>query len=136
MNQELTTLIRDAMPLASLLGFEALKGGQEHVAVRGSWAPAHCTAGGVLHGGYLMALADVAAATLAFLNVPPGAKTATIEAKTNFLAAVREGAVTARAELVHKGRTTIVLQVDVRDDAGRLVTRTLQTQAVIGAGGG
>jgi uncharacterized protein (TIGR00369 family) len=78
-----------------------------------------------------MTLADTAAAALAFLNVPEGASTATIEAKTNFLAAVRKGCVTARAELVHKGRTTIVLQVDVRDDDGRLVSRTLQTQAVI-----
>jgi acyl-coenzyme A thioesterase PaaI-like protein len=39
--------------------------------------------------------------------------------------------VTASAELVHKGRRTIVLQVDTTDEAGRLVTRTLQTQAVI-----
>ena len=78
-----------------------------------------------------MSLADVAAATLAFLNLPAGATTATIEAKTNFLAAVREGSVTARAELVHAGRATIVLQVDIRDDNGKLVTRTLQTQAVI-----
>jgi len=34
------------------------------------------------------------------------------------------------------GRTTIVVQVDVADDAGKLVSRTLQTQAVIEAGGG
>jgi uncharacterized protein (TIGR00369 family) len=90
----------------------------------------------VLHGGYLMTLADSAAATLAYLNVPTGATTATIEAKTNFLASVREGSVTARAELVHAGRRTIVIQVDVTDDAGRLVTRTLQTQAVIEGNGG
>jgi acyl-coenzyme A thioesterase PaaI-like protein len=43
--------------------------------------------------------------------------------------------VTARAELVHKGRTTIVVQTDVTDDAGRLVSRTLQTQAVRGGEG-
>ena len=43
---------------------------------------------------------------------------------------------TASAEPVHVGRATIVVQVDVTDDGGRLVTRTLQTQAVIAAGGG
>jgi 1,4-dihydroxy-2-naphthoyl-CoA hydrolase len=131
MDEALTAAIRDAMPLAGHLGFEGVEGGPERVVLRGTWAPEHCTAAGLLHGGYLMTLADAAAATLAYLNVPPGATTATIEAKTNFLAAVREGAVTAHAELVHKGRTTMVLQVDVRDDAGRLVSRTLQTQAVI-----
>jgi 1,4-dihydroxy-2-naphthoyl-CoA hydrolase len=131
MDASLTAAIREAMPLAAHLGFEGVDGGPERVVLRGRWASEHCTAAGVLHGGYLMTLADAAAATLAYLNVPPGATTATIEAKTNFLAAVREGAVTAHAELVHKGRTTMVLQVDVRDDTGRLVSRTLQTQAVI-----
>lgn len=135
MDQSLTALVRDAMPLAALLGFEGMEGGPDGVTLRGDWAEERCTAAGVLHGGYLMALADAAAATLAFLNLPAGAGTSTIEAKTNFLAAVRQGSVTARAELVHKGRTTIVVQTDVTDDAGRLVSRTLQTQAVLqGAG--
>lgn len=136
MDERLTTMIREAMPLAALLGFEAVEGGPGAVVVRGAWAPERCTAAGVLHGGYLMSLADAAAATLAHLNLPVGAATATIEAKTNFLAAVRQGSVTARAEPVHVGRTTIVVQVDVRDDTGRLVSRTLQTQAVIAPAGG
>lgn len=128
-------MIREAMPLAALLGFEAVEGGPDAVVLQGSWTEERCTAAGVLHGGYLMALADSAAATLAFLNVPEGATTSTIEAKTNFLAAVRGGVVTARAELVHKGRTTIVVQTDVSDATGRLVSRTLQTQAVLRDGG-
>jgi uncharacterized protein (TIGR00369 family) len=136
MDERVTATIRGAMPLAALLGFEGVEAGPGAVVVRGAWAEDRCTAAGVLHGGYLMTLADSAAATLAFLNVPPGATTATIESKTNFLAAVREGTVTARAELVHAGRTTIVVQVDVTDDGDRLVSRTLQTQAVIGSDGG
>jgi uncharacterized protein (TIGR00369 family) len=128
-------MVREAMPLAALLGFEAVEGGPDAVVLRGAWADERCTAAGALHGGYLMALADSAAATLAFFNLPDGAATSTIEAKTNFLAAVREGTVTARAELVHKGRTTIVVQTDVTDGTGRLVSRTLQTQAVLQGGG-
>jgi uncharacterized protein (TIGR00369 family) len=128
---DLTTMIREAMPLAGHLGFEGLESGPEEVVLRATWAPEHCTAAGILHGGFLMTLADTAAATLAFLNLPAGATTATIEAKTNFLAAVRQGVVTAHAARVHAGRRTIVIQVDVTDDGGRLVSRTLQTQAVI-----
>ena len=131
MDDALTTMIRDAMPLTEHLGFEGVEGGKDAVVLRGAWAPERCTAAGVLHGGYLMTLADAAAATLAFLNLPADASTATIEAKTNFLAAVRAGDVTARAEVVHAGRRTIVVQVDVSDDTGKLVSRTLQTQAVI-----
>ena len=131
MDESLTAMIREAMPLAALLGFEAVDAGPDTVTLRGTWSEERCTAAGVLHGGYLMALADSAAATLAFLTLPTGATTSTIEAKTNFLAAVREGTVTARAELVHRGRTTIVVQTDVTDAAGRLVSRTIQTQAVV-----
>src|SRR6476620_10371473 len=127
MDESLSRLIRDAMPLAAELGFEGIEGGPEAVVLRGA---------GVLHGGYLMSLADTAAATLAYLNLPPGATTATIEAKTNFLTAVRSGFVTARAEPVHVGRRTIVVQVDVHDDRRRLATRTIQTQAVIEEAGG
>ena len=40
-----------------------------------------------------MTLADAAGAVCAFLNLPAGARTTTIESKTNFLGAVREGEV-------------------------------------------
>ena len=136
MDDRVTAMIRDAMPLAALLAFEGVAAGPEAVVVRGTWAEERCTAAGVLHGGYLMTLADSAAATLAYLNVPTGATTATIEAKTNFLTAVHDGVVTARAEPVHVGRRTIVVQVDVHDDRRRLATRTIQTQAVIEETGG
>jgi uncharacterized protein (TIGR00369 family) len=105
------------------------------VVARLAWAPERCTAAGVLHGGALMTLADAAAATCAFLALPTDATgTTTIESKTNFLRAVRSGWVTATAELVHTGRTTIVVQTDLRDDNGQLVARTLQTQAVLRTG--
>ena len=39
----------------------------------------------VLHGGALMSLADTLGAVATFLNLPPGAGTATLESKTNFL---------------------------------------------------
>ena len=71
MDESLSRLIRDAMPLAAELGFEGIEGGPEAVVLRGAWAPERCTAAGVLHGGYLMALADTAAAALAYLNLPP-----------------------------------------------------------------
>ena len=103
MDDGLTTMIRESMPLAALLGFEGVESGPDAVVLRGRWAAEHCTATGVLHGGYLMTLADCAAATLAFLNLPADAHTATIEGKTNFLAAVREGSVTAQRRSCTRG---------------------------------
>lgn len=124
------------MPFAGVLGIELLGSTPEEVRARVAWDPSRCTSGGVLHGGVLMGLADSAAAICAFLNLPEGsAGTATIESKTNFLRAVRDGHVEAIARPLHAGRTTIVVDTELRDAAGRLVARTTQTQAVLpGAG--
>lgn len=89
------------------------------------------TLGGALHGGTLMAFADTVGGTAAFLALPPGAGTATIESKTNFFAAGRTGVVRAEATPLHKGRRTTVWQTRVTDDAGKLLSLTIQTQAVI-----
>jgi 1,4-dihydroxy-2-naphthoyl-CoA hydrolase len=129
--QDLTELVNEQMPLGATLGMRT-RGGPDEVETTLEWAPELCTAAGVLHGGVLMALADSCGAVCAFLNLPPGATTSTIESKTNFFAAVREGEVLARAKPLHRGRTTIVVETDVFDAAGKRVARTTQTQAVVG----
>ena len=78
-----------------------------------------------------MALADTAGATCAFLNLPEGAGTSTIESKTNFLRAVRSGTVTATSRPLHAGRTVVVVETDVTDADSRLVAKVIQTQAVL-----
>jgi 1,4-dihydroxy-2-naphthoyl-CoA hydrolase len=67
----------------------------------------------------------------AFLNLPEGAGTSTIESKTNFFRGVREGTLVGQARPVHVGRTTIGVQTEVRNAAGKLVSLTFQTQAVL-----
>src|SRR5690349_18943220 len=103
------------LPFAELAGVEVTATAKDEVRARMAWSEQRCTAGGVLHGGALMTLADTAAATCAFLNLPEGALTTTIESKTNFLRAVREGSVEAVARPVHVGRTVIVVQTDIHD---------------------
>lgn len=119
------------MPFAVATGVEVKTAAPDEVIGALTWSPERCTAGGVLHGGALMTLADTIGALCAFLNLPPGAATSTIESKTNLFRAVREGAVTATARPLHVGRTTIAVQTEVRDDAGKLVAVTTQTQAVL-----
>ncbi|MGD9705194.1 MAG: PaaI family thioesterase [Acidimicrobiia bacterium] len=129
----LTSMLRSLMPFADVLGLVGVRGVADEVVVHGEWAPERCTAGGVLHGGYLMALADSTGAACAVFNLPPDSITSTIESKTNFFRPVTEGAVTVRSSPVHVGRTTIVVQTDVTRADGALVTRTTQTQAVLPA---
>jgi uncharacterized protein (TIGR00369 family) len=89
------------------------------------------TVRGTLHGGALMALADAAGGTATILNLPEGAATATIESKTNFFAAGKSGTVRAETTPLHKGRSTMVWQTRVTDESGKLLSLTIQTQAVL-----
>jgi len=131
---DLTATARASMPFAEVLGLELIATSPDEVRARISWEERLCTAGGILHGGALMSLADAAGAYGAFLNLPEGAaRTATIESKTNFFRAVREGHVVATSRPLHRGRTTIVVETDLHDAAGKHVARVTQTQAVLGS---
>jgi uncharacterized protein (TIGR00369 family) len=118
------------MPFAERLGLRVDAATKDEVCGSLDWAEELCTAGGVLHGGALMAAADSVGALCAYLNLPEGASTATIESKTNFFRAVRGGTVTLTASPMHVGRSSIVVQTDVRDAEGRRVALVIQTQAV------
>jgi uncharacterized protein (TIGR00369 family) len=121
-----------SMPFFELIGAELVSASPDEVRARLAWEESRCTAGGVLHGGALMTLADSAGAVCAFLNLPEGADaTATIESKTNFFRAVRDGSVHATSRPLHRGRATIVIETDLHDDSGRHIGRVTQTQAVL-----
>jgi 1,4-dihydroxy-2-naphthoyl-CoA hydrolase len=124
--------LNEAMPFGAVLGIEVDEASPEGVRGGLQWAPERCTAGGILHGGALMGLADSLGGLCAFLNLPDGATgTATVESKTNFFRGVRDGRVTGVAKPLHIGRTFIVVQTDLRDDEGRHVAQVTQTQAVL-----
>lgn len=128
-----TELVQRLMPLCATLGVRVLAYRPEQVELALDWAPGLCTSGGMLHGGIIMTLADSAAGVCALLNLPQAAQgTATIEGKTNFMAAIRSGTATAVSRPLHVGGRTIVVETDVRTGDGRLAARTLQTQAVLG----
>ena len=101
--------------------------------VRGSlpWSPERCTTSGVMHGGAVMSLADTVGAVCAFLNLPAGAGTATVQSATNFFRGVRDGTLHATAQPLHVGRSFIVVRTDLTDDQDRLAGQTTQTQAVL-----
>jgi 1,4-dihydroxy-2-naphthoyl-CoA hydrolase len=122
--------LRDAMPFAALVGIELLEASPELVRGRLDWSPERCTAGGLMHGAALMALADSCGGVCAFLNLPEGAAgTSTIESKTNFLRAVREGALSATTRPLHRGRTLMVVETELALDDGKLAAKVTQSQA-------
>ena len=127
-------MLHETAPFAASLGAELVSAAPDEVRLRLRWSPELTTAGAIMHGGALMALADMGGAVCAYLNLPEGAtSTATIESKTNFLRALRDGHVDAVSRPLHVGRTTIVVDTDLRDGDDRLIARTTQTQAVLSA---
>ncbi len=87
---------------------------------------------GALHGGALMTLADNAAGTSAYINIPADKSNTTIESKTNFMRGVSIGdTVTARSVPLHVGRTTIVLQITMSRSDGKTVAVTTQTHMIL-----
>jgi 1,4-dihydroxy-2-naphthoyl-CoA hydrolase len=88
---------------------------------------------GVMHGGAIMAMADTLGGAGTIANLPDGARTVTIESKTNFFAAISVGDI-ARGEAtpLHRGRTTMVWQTKITRGDGRLAALVTQTQMVIG----
>ena len=119
------------MPFAQSVGVEIESATPERVEGRLPWSAERCTAGGTMHGGALMTLADSVGAACAFLNLPPGAGTATVTSSTSMLRGVRSGVARAIATPLHVGRSFITVVVDVTDDEGRPVARVTQTQAVL-----
>ena len=127
-NPELTKLTHSLMPFASQLGLEVVSGNAERVVAHAVWSAERCTTANVLHGGFLMGVADCVGAMCAGFNLPQGAMTSTIESKTNFFRGVTEGEVRIESTPIHVGRTTIVVQTDITRPDGKLVTRTIQTR--------
>ena len=125
-----TDLIRN-MPFMHQCGIAIASATRDEVKGSMAWRTELCTTFGVLHGGALMAMADSLGAICAFMNLPDSTMTSTIESKTNFFRPVSKGTVHGTATPVHVGKTTIVVQTDLRDDAGKRVALVTQTQAVI-----
>ncbi len=132
MDSNLTVIVeRHRGTLAELLGIRFIAASPDRVVAEFSFRDALTTVGGSLHGGALMAFADTVGAAATMLNLPSGASTTTIESKTNFFAAGRSGTVRAEATPLHRGKRTMVWQTRTTDEAGRLLSLTIQTQMVL-----
>jgi uncharacterized protein (TIGR00369 family) len=120
------------MPFAALMGVEVVEATKTRVVGRLSVREDLCTSGHILHGGACMAFADTLGALAGFLNLPPGARTTTLESKTNFLASARVGdIITGEVAALHVGRRSSVWQIRITNADGRLLAMVIQTQMTI-----
>jgi 1,4-dihydroxy-2-naphthoyl-CoA hydrolase len=130
--QTLQSLLDPVFP--GLMGVTLEVAEPDRVVARMTVRPDLCTSGSILHGGAFMAFADTLGAVATVLNMPAGARTTTIESKTNFLSGAPAGT-TVRAECtpIHRGRTTMVWQTVISAESGKRCAVVIQTQLVMPA---
>ena len=121
-----------SLPFAELMGVEVVEASKERVVGRLTVRENLCTAGHILHGGAYMAFADTLGAVAGFLNLAPGARTTTLESKTNFLGGAKLGeTITGESTPLHIGRRSSVWQTRITSAEGRLLALVIQTQMTL-----
>jgi uncharacterized protein (TIGR00369 family) len=123
----------DAMPFSKLMGVRVTAASAEAVEGEIIVREDLCTAGGIMHGGAIMAFADALGAVGAVASLPEGAGgTTTIESKTNFLGAAPVGStVKGRSLPLKSGRRMSVWQTMIETAEGKPVAVVIQTQLVL-----
>ena len=129
---EIGKRILSNQPFPTLMGVEVLSAEKEMVRAQLVVRADLCTAGHIMHGGAIMAFADALGAIGAVLNMPREANTTTIESKTNFIGAAKEGSmVIGESTPVHVGKRTSVWQTRITREDGKLVAIVTQTQMIL-----
>ncbi|WP_139959337.1 PaaI family thioesterase [Flavicella sediminum] len=87
---------------------------------------------GLLHGGATVALAESVGSAASHLFVDNKKFIVKgIEITANHLKSKKSGIVTARASLLHKGRTTHLWKIEVKDEEGQLISFCKLTNIVL-----
>jgi uncharacterized protein (TIGR00369 family) len=131
--QEFERIVHGAIagsPFASKLGVEALEVAVDRVRMRLPWKPDHVTIADMVHGGAIASLVDIAATGAAWAtpDQAPGSRGTTIGFSISYLSAARACDLLAEARVVQRGRSIVVIEVDVHGgNAGTHVARALVT---------
>ena len=105
-------------PFVQLLGVEIVEVSPDRSRLRLELRPEFLNPHGLVHGGALFTLADNAAGCAASTD---GRVYVTQESDIHFLCAQSSGAVTAEARVIHRGRSTVLAEVSLTDEEGRLL---------------
>ena len=114
-------------PYGTLAGLEtvAIDEGESRWAMH--IGPEHANPMGTVHGGVLCDLGDAAMGTAYMSTVEPDESFTTVDLAANFLRPVRTGRIEAVGRVVHRGRTIGLVECDITNEEGELVSRLSST---------
>ncbi len=113
------------------LGIEFLEVGDDYIVGRVPVNRQTCQPYGLLHGGVSVTLAETLGSCGAAFSCPPDYKAVGLDINANHLRGSTSGWVTGTARPVHRGRTTHVWQIDLRNDDGELTCTSRITMAIL-----
>jgi 1,4-dihydroxy-2-naphthoyl-CoA hydrolase len=122
----------NTLPFSELLGMTLVSAAPDRIVGEMTVRDDLCTLFAVAHGGAIMAFADTLGALGTVANLREGARTTTIESKTNFIGAAPVGTrLIGETTPVHRGGRTMVWQTRISTAEGKLVALVTQTQLVL-----
>ena len=121
------------VPMAITLGMVEEHRAEGHVIYSMEALPAYHNPLGTVHGGIYSDLADMAMGIAFFSALADGEAMTTLELKINFLRPIVNGPLTAEARVINRGKTTGLVECDVRDGQNRLLARASSTCFVLTA---
>jgi uncharacterized protein (TIGR00369 family) len=114
-------------------GTHFITAGQGRAVAQLDFKPALTQLTGLFHAGAIIALADETATAAAMWETNPTGELRpelfplTLQLSVNLLRNTNRGTLTAEALVVHRGRTTIVVEVKVTDEQARLMAALVAT---------
>lgn len=109
--------------LMETLSIEFVELGDDYVVAKMPVTPKVHQPDGVMHGGASVALAETVGSVASFVFIDADNYFVRgIEISANHVKSIREGIVYARAEFLHKGRTTQLWDIKIRDEENNLIS--------------
>jgi uncharacterized protein (TIGR00369 family) len=128
--EHINALAREGLPGTLGIGWEEVRHGYARAFIR--LERKHFAPNGFVHAGTLVSLADSCCGYGCLASRPEGAVNfTTVELKTNFLGAARDGRITGEGRLVHGGRTTQVWDAEIKREDGKVVALFRCTQLLL-----
>lgn len=107
----------------ALLGLQIVSATEDEVVGRFEVRPELLQPYGLLHGGVLCSVVETVGSVAGATWFGERGRVVGTSNHTNFLRAVREGVLTARATPIHRGRTQQLWTIDITDEQDRLVAK-------------
>jgi uncharacterized protein (TIGR00369 family) len=135
--QDLAAQLRDRLassPFHASLGITVQDATRGEVRLSFAASHEHRNLQGLVHGGVLATLVDVAMGLAVRTAIPPGRRHVTIEMTVHFLRPAAPGAIVATGSAVRVGSRIAFAEAGLTDTDDRLLARASGTYSIVGEG--